>query len=699
MSVPLSIPGLQIWLDASDVTTLSALNVNEVGNFTPSVNYEPVGFWGDKSGNERHFTYLEGGLTRRPTYQITGLENNIPAIRFNNSFLTCESDILCEQQTVFVVLARNVIPVSVSVPASVYEQSVGNNISGSITNHNTFVPLKLSNADRYYCEGAGTINNAGTKGLSGFDIVTVKHSGSSGLVRLFINGYPAQGTGTQNLNNIIVTRTRLGSNILYSTKGEAVTPTQYFNGDIAEVIVYNRALTTHEQVQIETYLSTKYMIELPVAFAIKDGYWSDTTTWSTSTLPHTACNVYANGYNINIDQDINVGSLRLDTPGSDWLNINYKNGFEVTTPVSINASLSGIIPAVNVSNNGCVKNLLSSGTMFLTGSMYGDRGTCFENLSSSTAYIYGDVTGPRSYYHTILVNAGDVHIYGNVSGNFITINDCHAIYNAGGNVTVTGNVSGHGANATTSHTIACNNGSFLTVNGNVHGTLKDTFNNGSAAIYANQAQQITINGNVYGSNTYHNYGTINCAWGNLLINGNVYSGSKGGCAIYSESITSTITIHGAIYNNPVDGTVAVRAKTFSMSPSPHNSFIAFASLTSSSDPLFYYAPESYSTTYLPNVTSVRIGVEYSGTDKVGVTDVPYPVQLRGKMFIPSISTVALGVKVGDSEGIAIVNSESLQHCWLLNTLDTVSDKNTIGERIKIMSSIQDVGEQIGSVDI
>jgi hypothetical protein len=42
--------------------------------------------------------------------------------------------------------------------------------------------------------------------------------------------------------------------------GNAIAGTVYFNGDIAEVIAYNRALTTTEREDVEKYLNAKYAI-------------------------------------------------------------------------------------------------------------------------------------------------------------------------------------------------------------------------------------------------------------------------------------------------------------------------------------------------------------------------------------------------------------------------------------------------------
>jgi hypothetical protein len=76
---PASISGLQLWLDASDASTLFQ---NSNGTTAASADGDPVGYWGDKSANGRHATQSDG--TKKPALKLA-LENGRNAIRFDVS--------------------------------------------------------------------------------------------------------------------------------------------------------------------------------------------------------------------------------------------------------------------------------------------------------------------------------------------------------------------------------------------------------------------------------------------------------------------------------------------------------------------------------------------------------------------------------------------------------------------------------------
>lgn len=49
-------------------------------------------------------------------------------------------------------------------------------------------------------------------------------------------------------------------------------------------------------------------------FAIANGNWSDGTTWSEGTVPLSGDTVYTNGFTVTIDQNINIASIKGETP-------------------------------------------------------------------------------------------------------------------------------------------------------------------------------------------------------------------------------------------------------------------------------------------------------------------------------------------------------------------------------------------------
>lgn len=75
---PTSISGLQLWLDASDSSTLFQ---NSNGTTPATADGDPVGYWADKSGNGRHATQTDG--TKKPTLKLAQ-ENGKNVIQFDN---------------------------------------------------------------------------------------------------------------------------------------------------------------------------------------------------------------------------------------------------------------------------------------------------------------------------------------------------------------------------------------------------------------------------------------------------------------------------------------------------------------------------------------------------------------------------------------------------------------------------------------
>ena len=63
---PLSIAGLQLWLDASDSTTLFT---DSAGSTPATADGDPVGRWADKSGNSNHTLQTDG--TKKPLLKLS----------------------------------------------------------------------------------------------------------------------------------------------------------------------------------------------------------------------------------------------------------------------------------------------------------------------------------------------------------------------------------------------------------------------------------------------------------------------------------------------------------------------------------------------------------------------------------------------------------------------------------------------------
>ena len=79
---------------------------------------------------------------------------------------------------------------------------------------------------------------------------------------VFING------GNGNITGATVTTTQTGESLITATSTGYIgrdNSTSFYNGEIAEVIIYNRALKVDERNDIQNYLSKKYGIKVTIS--------------------------------------------------------------------------------------------------------------------------------------------------------------------------------------------------------------------------------------------------------------------------------------------------------------------------------------------------------------------------------------------------------------------------------------------------
>lgn len=191
---------------------------------------DPVSTWADDSGNGRDVTQA-GSL--RPIYK-TNIVNGEPVVRFNGSdqyLQLAQSFISGNGWTILTVTKADTSTEGVVAanddPGQRGWALFRGNASGNV-------------------ETSGTPGTAYTAG-SGFDIINV-----AGGISIYVNGtLNAQATRSipSNSANFDVGRRGFGS---------------YFDGDIAEIIIYDRLLTTQERQDVTLYLSAKYGISTSI---------------------------------------------------------------------------------------------------------------------------------------------------------------------------------------------------------------------------------------------------------------------------------------------------------------------------------------------------------------------------------------------------------------------------------------------------
>lgn len=215
--IPLTISNLALWLDGSD-----ASNMTESGGLISQVN--------DKSGNNKNGT-ATGSV--RPTL-VSSVQNGRSIMRFDGSedYLNINSSVV--YRTVFVVAKSD------NASFSNYPGIIGDFTGSSPSNGHV---------------------------VNGVDGTTKIASATSSYTSAYRNGTLIAGSSGHDfspLNEYWIGAFTLPSDMTNTTSaiGMINGGGRYWDGDIAEIIVYSTALSSDDRLIVEGYLSTKWGIDV-----------------------------------------------------------------------------------------------------------------------------------------------------------------------------------------------------------------------------------------------------------------------------------------------------------------------------------------------------------------------------------------------------------------------------------------------------
>jgi hypothetical protein len=236
---PLSVANCELWLDASDSTSVTLVS-------------SAVSQWNDLSGNNRHAT--QGTGNNRPAYSAT--VNGRRVITFdgvNDSLISgLASSVITGYATLFCV-AR---------PSSSWTTSTAN----------FKCPLAARNADATFGWGMALYNDAASNRLilnylwrgngGNYSYGPRVDVGSLQVLAAVFSASPQDRrvSGSSGNYTTSITAGTGGASNRYLTVGEDPTQSRYWTDYVAEVLVYSRALSTAEMLSIEAYLIAKWGI-------------------------------------------------------------------------------------------------------------------------------------------------------------------------------------------------------------------------------------------------------------------------------------------------------------------------------------------------------------------------------------------------------------------------------------------------------
>jgi autotransporter-associated beta strand protein len=245
----LTIPPPTLWLDASNISTL-ATNANGTGAI--SVSGQPVGYWGDLSGNNK--SAIQTNNINRPTYTNTVAE-------FNGRSVLLFDGVNDDLTSLLDINATNIQNMTVIM---VYRQ-VAKTANGGLWGHDNgnWDRLQLLNftaGAQYDGYPISTYNSrTPVKGMSTNAVLiysAVLKNGVANSSYVYINGLSDSNNGLP-----AFTSQEYDSGPASFTLGKIGPGNTYYPGNIqlGEVLVYDIALSDATRVNVESYLRSKWL--------------------------------------------------------------------------------------------------------------------------------------------------------------------------------------------------------------------------------------------------------------------------------------------------------------------------------------------------------------------------------------------------------------------------------------------------------
>jgi len=239
---PSDISNLDLWLDASDGSTL--YDATSGGNLV-TTNGASVKRWNDKSGNARHATEAD-----QPPVLLVNGKNSKNVLDFSsNKWITSSfTEKLYTAQTSFVVFKYTS---SAGLYARILTQSQSE-VTDYLLDGNYIPAIRDASTNNFHSYANSGFVSSVTATLNSWYIARARHSGSALTFKL----NATEGSSYTHTLNTGFSIIRVGATYL----DDGSSDNGNLNNPVAEVIVYGKSLTDTESNGITSYLNNKWSI-------------------------------------------------------------------------------------------------------------------------------------------------------------------------------------------------------------------------------------------------------------------------------------------------------------------------------------------------------------------------------------------------------------------------------------------------------
>lgn len=316
------VAGHVFWLDAADASTILDGDGDAADTGTGGANNGfsgSVATWRDKSGSGFHV--VNGTATQQPTYTLGAL-NGGNVVTFDGAtdrLVNAAASIAGNDHTIFIVFNRT----TATGRDAVFE------LGGGASRNALFMNEGSTNRINYYVNSA-FYNSSGTYTTGAYELVSITHDN---------NAFSLHRGNNQQLNQTGGIRATTTGIVI----GDDSTSGDQLQGNIAEMIVYDRDLTAAERRDIENYLATKWGLGVTNVAPVLDlntGATLDQGTVITITSMHLSASDADNTdarliYTVSDLSDYgtltNSNTLHVYTLGESFTQADINNGYIVYT--------------------------------------------------------------------------------------------------------------------------------------------------------------------------------------------------------------------------------------------------------------------------------------------------------------------------------------------------------------------------------
>jgi hypothetical protein len=444
---------------------------------------------------------------------------------------------------------------------------------------------------------------------------------------------------------------------------------------------------------------------MPNRWAISSGNWSNSAIWNGGLgLPTASDDIWANGFNVFVDQDITARTLRNHPVTSPV--IAAGGSFITTGSRTITCTLTnagtGSIGTFTTVYGGFICHSTTSSVLIVTGSdLVNIVSDIMGTLSASPESVLirnngiVNITGSIAGYTNIGVNvstvsSGTLNISGSIRGNYIRIGGGASSFGLNTSVAKTINIIGDviGEAGSNANSIIIGASSIIDIKGNIFtrgGFAAITMNTGTSTL--------TITGSIYqqtgNASVVVNIGGTLC---NVNTSGSISSGISGialqhatfGTSNLRGPISSSSTFPGVIFSNASH--ILSATGPFYNVNNRNAVYAQNLQLLSGSTPTWTFDTETFGeqrTLYtqnfpgnFPSTSNVRQGTVFGDTN-----------QFTGTVAIPSTGSVLKGVPVDNITGSA---SFTTQTVWSTPT-SSLTASNSLGSRLRNTATVASDG--------